>query len=189
MSVMTSEYIAGLFKGVPTAVYSRNLGRQAVAREGFPKSIVWHSPEPANAPVSKTWGTAIPEVFFDKTIDNSRLVKVADPERKREIASFSLSVGVLFLLTILYTWQHFCALEYGYRIEAQKSVREQLIENNRLLRLEEASLRDPERIDLLARKMGLESPQAGQLVHLDTAAEATDRVLAQVSEIAVVAKR
>jgi len=38
---------------------------------------------------------------------------------------------------------------------------------NRALRLEEASLRDPERIDTLARKLGLQSPQAGQVMHMD----------------------
>ena len=34
---------------------------------------------------------------------------------------------------------------------------------NRALRLEEASLRDPERIDVMARKLGLQSPQPGQV--------------------------
>ncbi len=39
---------------------------------------------------------------------------------------------------------------------------------NRALRLEEASLRDPERIDRLARKLGMQSPQAGQVIRMDT---------------------
>ena len=47
--------------------------------------------------------------------------------------------------------------------------RDGLMEMNRALRLEEASLRDPERIDMLARKLGLQSPQAGQVMHMDTA--------------------
>ena len=46
--------------------------------------------------------------------------------------------------------------------------RDGLVELNRALRLEEASLRDPERIDTLARKLGLQSPQAGQVIHMDT---------------------
>jgi len=37
------------------------------------------------------------------------------------------------------------------------------------LRLEEASLRDPERIDRMARELGLQSPQAGQVMRMDTA--------------------
>ena len=46
-----------------------------------------------------------------------------------------------------YTWQHFKAIEYGYKIESLKNATRQLSEVNRALRLEEASLRSPERID------------------------------------------
>src|SRR5437899_2565609 len=108
-----------------------------------------------------------PEFYFHKTIDNSRLVKVADPRRRREIRMFSASVAALFLLMMFYAWQHFRAIEYGYRIEAQKAERDRLVELNRSLKLEEASLRDPSRIDALARQMGLTSPQPGQVVRLD----------------------
>jgi hypothetical protein len=72
---------------------------------------------------------------------------------------------------MVYAWQHFSAIEYGYRIEAGKSQRETLVETNRALRLEEASLRDPERIDTLARGMGLEMPSAGQVVRIEPSAK------------------
>lgn len=126
-----------------------------------------------------------PEFYFHKTIDNSRLVKVADPKRRREIRVFSVSVAALFLLMMFYAWQHFRAIEYGYRIEAQKSERDRLVELSRALKLEEASLRDPSRIDALARQMGLESPQPGQVVRLDVDVD-DGPVLAQVSSVAVI---
>jgi hypothetical protein len=126
-----------------------------------------------------------PEFYFRKTIDNSRLVKVVDPKRRREIRVFSTSVAVLFLLLMFYAWQHFRAIEYGYRIEAQKAERDRLVELNRAFKLEEASLRDPGRIDTLARQMGLGSPQPGQVVHLDMDADGNP-VLAQVSSVAVI---
>jgi cell division protein FtsL len=126
-----------------------------------------------------------PEFYFQKSIDNSRLVKISDPRRRREIRMFSASVAALFLLMMFYAWQHFSSIEYGYRIEAQRSERERLVEVNRTLKLEEASLRDPGRIDVLARQMGLESPQPGQVVHLDTD-EASAPVIAQVSPVAVI---
>ena len=126
-----------------------------------------------------------PEFYFPKLIDNSRLVKVVDPRRRREIRMFSASVAALFLLLMFYAWQHFRAIEYGYRIEAQKSERERLVELNRTLKLEEASLRDPGRIDMLARQMGLESPQPGQLVRLDNDSDGGP-VIAQVSTVAVI---
>src|SRR5215469_3645855 len=98
-----------------------------------------------------------PEFYFQKTIDNSRLVKISDPRRRREIRMFSACVAMLFLMMMVYAWQHFSSIEYGYRIEAQKAERDRLVEVNRTLTLDAASLRDPGRIDALARKMGLES--------------------------------
>src|SRR6516162_7684907 len=72
-----------------------------------------------------------PEFYFHKTIDNSRVLKVADPRRRREIRVFSAGVAALFLLLMTYAWQHFRSIEYGYRIEVQKSERDRLAEVNR----------------------------------------------------------
>jgi hypothetical protein len=56
--------------------------------------------------------------------------------------------------------------------------------------LEEASLRDPERIDTLARKLGLQSPQAGQVMHMDTSSpDAATPVLASVTPVSMVSAR
>ena len=110
----------------------------------------------------------VPEIYIEKRIDNSRLVKVVDHERNREMAMLTAAVVVLFALVIGYAWQHFSAIEYGYRIEAQRAQRDNLVELNRALRLEEASLRDPERIDALAQQMGLVAPQAGQVIRMDS---------------------
>ncbi len=115
--------------------------------------------------------TMTPEIYFPKVIDNSRLVKVADVRRNREMAQFFLAVVVLFMLTLGYAWQHFSSIEYGYRIQQQKAERDTLMEVNRTLHLEQAALRDPERIDALARRMGLQAPQAGQVILLDTTAD------------------
>jgi cell division protein FtsL len=130
-----------------------------------------------------------PEIYFPKAIDNSRLVKVADRRRNREMAQFTLAVIVLFLLTFGYAWQHFSSLEYGYRIQQQKAERDTLLEVNRTLHLEQAALRDPGRIDILARRMGLAAPQVGQVMLLDTSAsEPSVPVLAQAQMRVVTAQ-
>ncbi len=115
--------------------------------------------------------TCAPEIYIAKRIDNSRLVKVADPERKREMLLLTVAVVALFVLVIGYAWQHFSAIEYGYRIETLRAQRDSLVELNRALRLEEASLRDPERIDALAQQMGLVAPQARQIIRMDSGDE------------------
>ncbi len=109
-----------------------------------------------------------PEVYFAKPIDNSRLVKVEDPERSHEMRQFGIALACLFLLVMTYTWQHFKAVEYGYKVESLKAQRDGLIEQNRVLRLETASLRAPERIDRIARGYGMQPPQAGQVVRMDS---------------------
>jgi cell division protein FtsL len=105
-----------------------------------------------------------PEVFFTKHIDNSRIVKADDPERRREMRTFSAVMSVLFVLVMIYVWQHFSAIEIGYHVEAQKIQVEQLREQNRQLRLSEAQLTEPGRIDRVARQLGLNEPRPGQVV-------------------------
>jgi len=152
-----------------------------MAANAFPRYGMWQ-------PVGSTrkWGGVTPEIYFNKAIDNSRLVKVADSKRAREMAMFSVSVAVLFFFTMIYAWQHLSSIEYGYKIEAQKIEKEALLEQNRSLRLEEASLRDPERIEQLAMRMGLVAPQAGQVMHLEATADPMMPVMAKMSGIQVV---
>jgi cell division protein FtsL len=120
-----------------------------------------------------------PEVYFSKAIDNTRLVKLDDPQRKREMRMFTIAMSVIFVLATVYVWQHFRAIEYGYNIEAAKADRDRLIEANNALRLEEAKLKDPERIVKLALKQGLEAPHAGQVQQMDAAPESNGPVMAR----------
>src|ERR1700685_3344428 len=123
--------------------------------------------------------TGTPEIYFAKAIDNSRLMKVEDPARNREMKQFGTALACLFLLVFTYAWQHFRAIEYGYQIESAKRELNDLTEMNRALRLEDASLRDPERIDVMARRMGLVPPEPGQVIRMDSvAADSTGPVMA-----------
>jgi cell division protein FtsL len=142
-------------------------------------------------PVSrrKSMWVGTPEIYFHKAIDNSRLVKVEDPRRGREMRQFGIALSCLFLLVMTYAWQHFKAIEYGYQIESMKIERDGMAEMNRALRLEDASLRDPERIDVMARRLGLQSPQAGQVMRLDTSADGGAPVLASISTVSVFSAR
>ena len=108
---------------------------------------------------------------------------------RREMRQFGVALACLFLLVMTYAWQHFKAIEYGYQIESLKIQRDGMVEMNRELHLEDASLRNPERIDAMARKLGLQSPQAGQVMHLDGSSDAGVPVMASMTPIAVVSAR
>jgi cell division protein FtsL len=105
-----------------------------------------------------------PEIFFTKRMDNSRLVKAQCPARMREMRSFAGAMVMLFALVMFYGWQHLSSIEYGYRVESAKQHVAQLEEENRQLRLTEAQLGDPARIDRMARELGLAAPSPGQVV-------------------------
>ena len=158
------------------------MASQAITRGGY---RMWQPVGRAQRSTRK-WGGVTPEIYFNKAIDNSRLVKVADPKRAREIAMFSVSLAVLFFFTMIYAWQHLSSIEYGYKIEAQKIERDSLLEQNRALRLQEASLRDPERIEQLAARIGLVAPQAGQVMHLEATVDPAAPVMARATGIQVV---
>src|SRR5512135_1110008 len=127
-----------------------------------------------------------PEIYFTKRIDNSRLVKITDPQRSREMAIFAASLCVLFLFALGYLWQHFSAIEYGYKIEQLKSERSAIMESSRTLGLEEASLKDVSRIERLAREMGMKPPAAGQWQPLETAIDPSTPVMAKANGMVVV---
>jgi cell division protein FtsL len=126
-------------------------------------------------------GVPTPEFYFTRHFDNSRLVKAADPVRVREMRVFAAALTVLFSLIMIYGLQHFSAIERSYSVEAEKQVRDQLREENRQLRLAEAELTEPSRIDGMARQLGLAEPAPGQVVHPNAHPDASAPSLAQVT--------
>lgn len=126
-------------------------------------------------------GVRTPEIMFTRHIDNSRLVKASDPVRVRQMRIFSAAVTVLFSLVMVYGLQHFSSIEGSYRVESEKQVLDQLREDNRQLRLAEAQLTQPGRIDGMARQLGLAQPQPGQVVHGNARPDSNAPVLAQVT--------
>jgi cell division protein FtsL len=174
------------------------MAAQTFSAQGFEQAVRRHSVSAAER--NSTLFTAqqrsrrgpTPEVFFAKHLDNTRLVKAADPQRTREMRSFALAMAALFVLVMVYMGQHFSAIEYGYRIESAKQQLEQLHEQSRQLMLTEAQLANPERIDRMAKSLGLDAPVPGQVVRVDLAPSSDPNsgpVLAQAAPAPVVTAR
>ena len=108
-----------------------------------------------------------PDFYFVKQVDNSRLVRQVDVERRREFLSL-LGLGVLvFSFLLVLAWQHFQSVRYGYQIEQLKADYALLEEQNHTFRLEQAALADPQRIDTMARtQLGMVTPNPQQLIRL-----------------------
>jgi len=154
-----------------TTYFEAGLGRTA--------RVAAHNAELMAQQAQRRRRARTPEIYFAKHFDNSRLVKAADPVLAREMRVFSAAVAVLFSLIMVYGLQHFYAIESGYRVESEKQTVEQLREQNRQLRLSEAELTQPSRIDQAARQLGLAAPQPGQVVYPNARPDFSAPVLAQ----------
>src|SRR5215469_1116937 len=121
-------------------------------------------------PVSETRGMFMgtPEIYFAKRIDNSRVVRMVDPKRRREMLTFGITLSIFFLVVMAYLLQHLSAIEYGYRIEQAKAEHTAIVESNRELKLEESSLTDLQRIEVEARRLGMVPPSAGQIYAIES---------------------
>ena len=121
---------------------------------------------PPRAPIA---GRApLREVYFVKHIDNSRIVREVDGAKRRECYALVGLLALGFALSFIYAWQHFQCVRYGYEIEQLRQQQHALGEWNRGLRLQEASLEDPQLIDIKARtELGLREPDPRQVIRFD----------------------
>jgi cell division protein FtsL len=183
---------AGLIAGLRTTLRARldatlNATKSAVSRATMSATSNADQPNPVPA-APRRYMPGAPEIYFRKSIDNSRLVRTADPVQKREMRLFTATVVICFLMALVYLGQHCSSIEYGYKIEDLRAKCDQLADVNRTLKLEEATLKDPERINALASGMGLALPAVGQVQHMDEgdARDSGAPVMARADTISVI---
>ncbi|HYL10709.1 MAG TPA: cell division protein FtsL [Candidatus Acidoferrales bacterium] len=118
------------------------------------------------------------EFYTIKRIDNSRLVRSIAPARMRECLRLVALGAMVTACALLYTWQHFQCIQMSYQLETLKTQQAEAHTLNQQLHLEVAGLRDPMRIDGIARRqLGLTAPVPGQIENLNAPSDAE---LAQV---------
>ena len=99
-----------------------------------------------------------------KRIDNSRLVRPIEPVRLRSYYRTVFLSGVVALFFIVYIYQHFRCIDLSFQLEEVKAKQADARLLNSSLKLEIASLRDPKRIDVIARgQLGLSEPLPEQV--------------------------
>ena len=104
------------------------------------------------------------EFYTVKRIDNSRLVRRVEPVKVRNLYKTVALGGIIAAFCMLYIYQHFRCIDLGFQLEDLKAKTVQAQKLNSNLRLEIAYLRDPHRIDMIARRqLGLTQPTAAQV--------------------------
>jgi cell division protein FtsL len=105
--------------------------------------------------------------FYCKKIDNSRLVREADPHARGDCwGAIGAAVVIVALLTGVAAPSVTNTLA-GYKVESLRAEQRRLLDERRTLELEEAELLSPGRLEELARKQNMVTPQSGQVVHLE----------------------
>ena len=119
----------------------------------------------------------ITDIYFVKRIDNSRLRREVDREKRRECFCLLGLVVLVFLFGLHVAWQSFQCVRDGYQIEEVKAQRSALMEWNSALRIQHAALADPQRIDTMARRqLGLASPSPQQVIRVGGGTAAPEAV-------------
>jgi len=83
-----------------------------------------------------------------------------------------LSLALIFVVPVVaaalfYVWTHVATVRLGYELSAEAKLHEKLIEENRGLRIEIATLKSPQRLKKLARETyGMAAPALGQVLLL-----------------------
>ena len=105
--------------------------------------------------------------FYCKKVDNSRLVREADPESRGKCWS---AIGAACLALALLTGvlaPGAASTLAGYRIEVLRAEAHRLADERRALELQQARLLSPERLEKLAQGQNLVTPLSSQVVRLD----------------------
>ena len=105
--------------------------------------------------------------FYCKPIDNSRVVREADPKARGECWS---TIGAACVLAVLLTSvlaPNVAGTLAGYKLQALREEQQRLLNERRVLELEEARLVSPVHLEELARNRKMVTPMPGQVIHLD----------------------
>jgi len=109
------------------------------------------------------------EYAIKKDVRNNPIVREVDQARQRQLwRSFGIG-GVLVIVLLFSTWQHFELVNHGYMVQRLEREKAAEMEINRHLTVEIETLRSPERIEDLARKMNLMAPTRAQSFILERA--------------------
>jgi len=109
--------------------------------------------------------------FYRKVIDNSRVMRQADPRARSRCWRWIASTTAVTLLLAALLWPGVYGMAAGYELESLKVEQQRLLAERSELEAEEASLLSPEKLEELARQQDFIDPAPAQVVYLPPAAD------------------
>jgi len=106
-------------------------------------------------------------LFYCKRIDNSRLVREADPQARGACWSAIGAACLLLAVATSVVVPNVASTLAGYKLQALRVEERQLQDEKRTLEMEEAELLSPQRLESIAQGQNLVAPFPGQVVRLN----------------------
>jgi cell division protein FtsL len=107
-----------------------------------------------------------------RVILNERLVKDRDQARARELQRVVWVCAAMLVPVLFYVWQQVEYIRYGYQVEQLRSEKSRLVEWNRQLKLERATLLNLRRVEKVAAgQLGLVPPTSENTVKIRLSGE------------------
>jgi hypothetical protein len=119
--------------------------------------------------VSASASSSDPFVLLPRATTNSQVVREVDPRASRDLWLLLMLVAGLVGGMALYAWPRVQAHGIDGRSQQNQKRHEQLVEQNRKLRLEKARLERLERVAAIASKLGLSAPETSRLYVVEPA--------------------
>ena len=112
---------------------------------------------------------AMTEFHTVNRTDNSRIGRHVEPVKMRRLYRMVALGGVIAAFFMLYIYQHFRCIDLSFQLEDVKARQAEAASLNSSLKLEIAGLRNPMRIDVIARRqLGLTEPLPTQVQEYET---------------------
>ena len=106
-------------------------------------------------------------LFYRKAIDNSRLVREADPKSRGACWSAIGAAGIAVALLVGVLAPSVADTVAGYKLQRLRAEERRLVDERRTLELAVAERLSPERLADLASRHNLVTPKSGQVLRLD----------------------
>ena len=110
--------------------------------------------------------------FYVKRLDNSRVVRAADPEARQACWKMIGSVVAAAVLLIVVLLPGAYSLLAGYQVQTLRQEAQRLANETATLELQEAALLSPARMQELARMQQFVDPPPQKVVYLDGQSDA-----------------
>ena len=110
-----------------------------------------------------------------RVVLNQHLVKERDQARARDLKRVVWICAGLLVPILFYVWQQVEYIRTGYQIERLRAEKSRLVEWNRQMKLEVATLHNLKRIESLSRsRLGLVPPDPGNTVKFRLTGDSSD---------------